>query len=122
MTKLLLALIRLYQLTLSPLLGNACRFTPSCSRYTAACIASHGPVRGTWLGLRRVLRCHPFHAGGYDPPPPPSHAPDSAHPETSEATPPFGSSLPPLMSFHVAPRSCDSITLPLACTRSFAPS
>ena len=71
LTRLLLALIRLYQLTLSPLLGRSCRFEPSCSRYTAACIALHGPARGSWLGLRRILRCHPFHAGGYDPPPPP---------------------------------------------------
>jgi uncharacterized protein len=69
MTKLLLALIRLYQLTLSPLLGKSCRFEPSCSRYTAACIQLHGPGRGVWLGLRRLARCHPFHAGGYDPPP-----------------------------------------------------
>ena len=70
MTKLLLALIRLYQLTLSPFIGRSCRFEPSCSRYTAACIEMHGPGRGVWLGLRRIGRCHPFHAGGYDPPPP----------------------------------------------------
>jgi putative membrane protein insertion efficiency factor len=70
MTKLLLALIRLYQLLLSPLLGNVCRFEPSCSRYAAACIADHGAARGSWLAIRRLGRCHPFHAGGYDPPPP----------------------------------------------------
>jgi putative membrane protein insertion efficiency factor len=70
MTKLLLALIRLYQLTLSPLLGGGCRFEPSCSRDTASCIELHGPARGIWLGMRRLARCHPFHAGGYDPPPP----------------------------------------------------
>lgn len=83
MKTLLLALIRLYQLTLSPFLGQSCRFTPSCSRYTAACIAEHGALRGSWLGVRRILRCHPFHAGGYDPPPrrtelPHGRSPDSA--------------------------------------------
>lgn len=66
---LLLGLIRLYQVTLSPLLGNACRFHPTCSRYTAACIERFGPFRGTALGIRRILRCHPFHPGGFDPPP-----------------------------------------------------
>ena len=70
-SQLLLALIRLYQIVLSPWLGRSCRFEPSCSRYTAACIELHGPARGTWLGLKRIGRCHPFHAGGYDPPPPP---------------------------------------------------
>jgi hypothetical protein len=69
MTKLLLALIRLYQLLLSPWLGNVCRFEPSCSRYAAACIATHGPARGSWLALKRLGRCHPFNAGGFDPPP-----------------------------------------------------
>lgn len=78
MTKLLLALIRLYQLTLSPLLGKSCRFEPSCSRYTAQCIELHGPTRGIWLGVRRLSRCHPFHAGGYDPPPLFTRAPEGA--------------------------------------------
>ncbi|OQX70304.1 MAG: membrane protein insertion efficiency factor YidD [Sorangiineae bacterium NIC37A_2] len=71
-TALLLALIRLYQLTLSPLLGPTCRFEPSCSRYAATCLSTHGPLRGSWLALRRIARCHPFHPGGYDPPPPPA--------------------------------------------------
>jgi putative membrane protein insertion efficiency factor len=71
-TRLLLLLIRVYQLTLSPLLGNVCRFYPSCSRYTAACIAHHGPLKGTWLGIKRISRCHPFNPGGYVPPPLPS--------------------------------------------------
>jgi putative membrane protein insertion efficiency factor len=69
MRSLLLALIRLYQLTLSPFVGRACRFEPSCSRYTASCIELHGAARGSWLGLKRIARCHPFHPGGYDPPP-----------------------------------------------------
>ena len=65
----LLALIRLYQLTLSRLLGSACRFEPSCSHYTATCIERFGATRGSWLGIERIARCHPFHPGGYDPPP-----------------------------------------------------
>lgn len=67
--RLSLLFIRLYQLTLSPLLGRSCRFEPSCSRYTARCIELHGVMRGSWLGLCRIARCHPFHPGGYDPPP-----------------------------------------------------
>ncbi|MGC4086996.1 MAG: membrane protein insertion efficiency factor YidD [Polyangiaceae bacterium] len=69
LVKLLLGLIRAYQLLLSPLLGPSCRFHPSCSRYTAECLRLHGAARGTYLGVRRVLRCHPFNPGGHDPPP-----------------------------------------------------
>jgi putative membrane protein insertion efficiency factor len=73
----LLALIRLYQLTLSRVLrvafGPVCRFEPSCSRYAAACIQSHGVLRGSLLSAKRLCKCHPFHPGGYDPPPPPRH-------------------------------------------------
>ena len=64
-----LALIRLYQLTLSRLLGPTCRFEPSCSEYTAISIERFGVFRGAWLGLKRILRCHPFSRGGFDPPP-----------------------------------------------------
>jgi putative membrane protein insertion efficiency factor len=67
--RILLFAIRLYQLLLSPLLGQSCRFSPSCSRYTAICIETHGALRGSVLGMRRIARCHPFHPGGYDPPP-----------------------------------------------------
>ena len=73
----LLALIRLYQLTLSRLLraafGPVCRFEPSCSRYAMACIQSHGVLRGSLLSAKRLCKCHPFHPGGFDPPPPPRH-------------------------------------------------
>lgn len=62
--------IRAYQLLISPLLGPRCRFHPSCSRYAAEALAEHGPVRGTWLAVRRIGRCQPFHPGGYDPVPP----------------------------------------------------
>lgn len=67
---LLIAPIRLYQWTLSPLLGVNCRYAPSCSEYAAEAIATHGPLRGLWLALRRISRCHPWGASGYDPVPP----------------------------------------------------
>jgi len=65
----LVVTIRVYQLLLSPLLGNCCRFEPSCSRYAQLCIERLGPMLGSWLALLRVLRCHPFCPGGHDPPP-----------------------------------------------------
>jgi putative membrane protein insertion efficiency factor len=62
-------LIRAYQLGISPWLGARCRFYPSCSAYTLEAVAEHGSVRGSWLGVKRLARCHPFHSGGYDPVP-----------------------------------------------------
>jgi uncharacterized protein len=67
--QILLWLIRAYQLSLSPWLGPRCRFYPSCSCYAHTAIEEYGVVRGVWLALRRLLRCHPFHEGGYDPVP-----------------------------------------------------
>ena len=64
------ALIRAYQVALSPLLGPRCRFAPSCSSYAAEALAVHGAVRGSWLAVRRIARCHPFHPGGFEPVPP----------------------------------------------------
>jgi len=61
--------IRLYQRLISPLLPRRCRFYPTCSQYAIEAIAKHGPARGSWLALRRILRCHPLHPGGYDPVP-----------------------------------------------------
>jgi uncharacterized protein len=69
MRQLLMGTIRAYQLVLSPLLGPRCRFYPSCSCYTHAAVERYGVVRGAWLGICRILRCHPFSAGGYDPVP-----------------------------------------------------
>jgi putative membrane protein insertion efficiency factor len=66
-TYFLLSLIRAYQLLISPLLPPACRFTPSCSQYAIDAIKCHGPFRGFFMALWRILRCHPFSDGGYDP-------------------------------------------------------
>ncbi len=67
MRTLLIALIRVYQWFISPLLGNHCRFYPSCSQYAREAIERYGVLRGGWLALRRILRCHPWHPGGVDP-------------------------------------------------------
>jgi putative membrane protein insertion efficiency factor len=67
--RLLVLAIRFYQWTLSPLLGPACRFEPSCSHYAAEAIERHGAARGLWLAARRVGRCHPLGSSGYDPVP-----------------------------------------------------
>lgn len=67
--RVVVVLIRVYQATISKLLGSRCRFHPSCSQYTLEAISKHGLVRGGWLGARRIGRCHPFHDGGFDPVP-----------------------------------------------------
>lgn len=69
MRRAVLILIRTYQLCISPVLGPRCRYYPSCSSYAHGAIQRHGTLRGAWLGLRRILRCHPFAPGGYDPVP-----------------------------------------------------
>jgi putative membrane protein insertion efficiency factor len=67
--RLLILVLRTYKQLLSPLLGPRCRFAPSCSEYAMQAIAVHGAGRGSWLALRRLARCHPFHPGGLDPVP-----------------------------------------------------
>jgi putative membrane protein insertion efficiency factor len=69
MKALLLLLIRGYQYALRPMLGANCRFYPSCSDYAREALERHGALRGTWLALRRIARCHPYHSGGFDPVP-----------------------------------------------------
>ncbi len=65
----LIALVRLYQIVLSPWLRPACRFTPSCSNYALEALRKHGPLKGSWLTIRRLARCHPWGGHGYDPVP-----------------------------------------------------
>lgn len=68
------AVIRIYQLLLSPFAGGACRFEPSCSVYAMAAVEEHGALRGLWLAVRRVSRCHPLGRAGFDPVPPRTRA------------------------------------------------
>ncbi|MBT8447083.1 MAG: membrane protein insertion efficiency factor YidD [Gammaproteobacteria bacterium] len=69
MSALLRSLVRAYQLVISPAIGPHCRHTPTCSNYMLEAIERHGPLRGTWLGLRRIARCHPWGTSGFDPVP-----------------------------------------------------
>jgi len=67
MQTVVIALLRGYKFAISPLLPSACRFHPTCSEYMLAAVARYGVLKGTWLGLKRLGRCHPFCQGGYDP-------------------------------------------------------
>lgn len=69
LARLLIVLIRGYQLAVSPLLPPSCRYTPSCSHFAVEALQRHGALKGSWLAVRRVCRCHPFRPGGYDPVP-----------------------------------------------------
>jgi putative membrane protein insertion efficiency factor len=66
--QLLIGLVRIYQWTLSPIVGRQCRFTPTCSNYFIEAVRKYGAVRGALRGIWRICRCHPFHPGGHDPP------------------------------------------------------
>jgi len=65
--KFLIILLRFYKAAISPYLGNNCRFTPTCSEYAMEAIGRYGALKGSWLAIKRLLRCHPFCKGGYDP-------------------------------------------------------
>ena len=69
MSRLLILCIRFYQIYISPLKPPTCRFYPTCSAYAIEAIQKKGPVKGTWLAIKRIAKCHPFHPGGYDPVP-----------------------------------------------------
>ena len=64
----LIQMVKFYQRAISPLLWSSCRFTPTCSQYMILAIEKYGPIRCLWKGIWRILRCHPFHPGGFDPP------------------------------------------------------
>ncbi len=65
--RFLKGLVRVYQVTLSPFIGQQCRFEPTCSHYALQALEAHGALKGSWLAVKRVARCHPFHPGGFDP-------------------------------------------------------
>lgn len=69
MRAVIISLLKIYKKALSPLLPPACRYYPTCSEYTLQAVSRYGAMRGLWMGLKRLSRCHPFHAGGLDPVP-----------------------------------------------------
>ena len=69
LSRFFLLIIRVYQYVFSPFLGRSCRYHPTCSRYTGESIHRFGALRGIWMGVKRICRCHPYNAGGYDPVP-----------------------------------------------------
>ncbi len=69
MRKILVLFVRLYRYAVSPFLGNSCRFYPTCSSYAEQAVTEHGAIKGSWLAVRRICRCHPWHPGGVDPVP-----------------------------------------------------
>ncbi|MBW9207724.1 membrane protein insertion efficiency factor YidD [Mumia sp. zg.B53] len=70
MKPVLVALLKAYRFAISPMYGQVCRYYPSCSAYALTAVEEHGALRGSWMAARRVARCHPWAAGGYDPVPP----------------------------------------------------
>lgn len=86
MSRLLVLLVRGYQLFVSPLIAPRCRFYPSCSAYAVTALQRHGALRGSWLAIRRLGRCHPWNPGGVDhvPPARPRHAPSTSRPAAAD--------------------------------------
>ena len=93
-TLILLAAIRLYQMTVSPMLGPVCRFYPSCSHYGFEALRVHGTLRGTWYTARRLVRCHPWNPGGIDPVPPRRGAARPAEKSSSTSAPAAAATVP----------------------------
>jgi len=85
---LLIGLLKAYRAVISPLYGQVCRYHPSCSAYALEAVTTHGSVRGSWLAVRRLARCHPWAAGGYDPVPTPAPAADHRRSSSTAAPTP----------------------------------
>ena len=86
MKHLLIWLLKAYRFAISPLYGQVCRYHPTCSAYALQAVTDHGALRGSWLAVRRIGRCHPWAAGGYDPVPPVGGDPDTTRTAHSEPT------------------------------------